>query len=42
MNDLERRIWKIFGRKQTAPLATVTVSGSPWVADCAGYSLNRA
>jgi general stress protein 26 len=31
MNDLEERIWKILGRQQTAALATVTASGSPWV-----------
>jgi general stress protein 26 len=31
MNDLEDRIWKILGRKQTAALATVTAVGAPWV-----------
>jgi general stress protein 26 len=31
MNDLEERIWKILGRKQIAALATLTVSGAPWV-----------
>jgi general stress protein 26 len=31
MNDLEGRIGKILGHKQTAALATVTASGSPWV-----------
>jgi general stress protein 26 len=31
MNNLEERIWKILGCKQTAALATVTTSGTPWV-----------
>jgi general stress protein 26 len=31
MNDLEGRIGKILGHKQTAALATVTASGFPWV-----------
>ena len=31
MNNLEERIWKILGRKQTAALATVTATGAPWV-----------
>jgi len=31
MNDLEERIWKILGRKQTVALATMTASGAPWV-----------
>jgi general stress protein 26 len=31
MNDLEKRILKILGRKQTAALATVSESGIPWV-----------
>ncbi|MCX6558272.1 MAG: pyridoxamine 5'-phosphate oxidase family protein [Candidatus Aminicenantes bacterium] len=31
MNDLEARIWKILGRRQTAALATITAGGAPWV-----------
>jgi general stress protein 26 len=31
MNELEERIWKILGRKQTAALATVTDANTPWV-----------
>jgi general stress protein 26 len=31
MTDLEKRIWKILGRKQTGALATITASGAPWV-----------
>lgn len=31
MSDLERRIWGIIGRPQTAALATVGEDGAPWV-----------
>jgi general stress protein 26 len=31
MNDLEKRIWTILSRPQTAALATISESGAPWV-----------
>ena len=31
MNELEEKIWKILGKKQTAALATISASGAPWV-----------
>jgi general stress protein 26 len=31
MNDLEKKIWGILGRKQTAALATISESGASWV-----------
>jgi general stress protein 26 len=31
MKELEEKIWKILGRKQTAALATITAVGAPWV-----------
>ncbi|MBN2398736.1 MAG: pyridoxamine 5'-phosphate oxidase family protein [Candidatus Aminicenantes bacterium] len=31
MNELEEKIWKILGKAQTAALATISVSGAPWV-----------
>jgi len=31
MTELEKKIWKILGRRQTAALATVTTAGAPWV-----------
>jgi general stress protein 26 len=31
MNELEKKIWKIIGRRQTAALATLNADGAPWV-----------
>lgn len=31
MNELEDKIWKILKEPQTAALATISVSGAPWV-----------
>ena len=31
MTELEKKIWKILGRRQTAALATVNAAGAPWV-----------
>ncbi|MCX6555599.1 MAG: pyridoxamine 5'-phosphate oxidase family protein [Candidatus Aminicenantes bacterium] len=31
MNELEARIWRILGHRQTAALATITATGAPWV-----------
>jgi general stress protein 26 len=31
MDDMEKKIWRILGRKLTAALATVSDAGAPWV-----------
>jgi general stress protein 26 len=31
MTELEKRIWMILSRRQTAALATITATGAPWV-----------
>ena len=31
MTELQKRIWNIINRPQTAALATISESGAPWV-----------
>jgi general stress protein 26 len=31
MTELEKKIWKVFEKPQTAALATISASGAPWV-----------